>query len=78
MIVKRLADDANDDNLSVVHKILAALLTTSVGYTSLLSSRFALDHALYDMIAREDGTVRKHSIIFNNKNTIDLCASQYN
>ena len=32
-VVERLADDVDDDDLSVVHEILAALVTTSVGYT---------------------------------------------
>ena len=46
-VVERLADDiddADDDDLSVVHEMLAALVTTSVCYTSLHSSLLGLDH----------------------------------
>ena len=32
-VVERLADDVDDDDLSVVNEILGALVTTSVGYT---------------------------------------------
>ena len=63
-VVERLADDVDDadnEDLSVVNKILAALVTTSVFYTSLLPSLLSLDHALYDIHGAEEDTPQNYT-----------------
>ena len=55
-VAERLANDIDNEDLSVVRKILGALVTTSACYTSLLSSLLGLDHALCDIHGAEEDT----------------------